>query len=115
MSSTYKSPKEHDKNSSRTAGLSHYLGQSARLSPEPVFLGPIQWRRHVTFPAKIIIIFSTSFSLSIVSMEDLYCLWAYGSGSQRRPNWMHIGSGETQEGSGFWAGGYIGRVRNRGS
>jgi hypothetical protein len=36
------------------------------------------------------------------------CLWAYGSGSQCRPNWMHIGSGETQEGSGFWVGGYIG-------
>ncbi len=37
-----------------------------------------------------------------------YCLWAHGSGSQCRPNWMHIGSGETQEGSGFWVGGYIG-------
>ncbi len=41
-------------------------------------------------------------------LGDRYCLWAYGSGSQCRPNWMHIGSGETQEGSGFWVGGYIG-------
>ncbi len=37
-----------------------------------------------------------------------YCLWAYGLGSQCRPNWMHIGSGETQEGPGFWVGGYVG-------
>ncbi len=41
------------------------------------------------------------------------CSRAYGSGSQCRPNWMHIGSGETLEGSGFWPGGYVGRVKNR--